>query len=65
MYVCTGITGMRNATTNNSLSKICNPHDQSVNRPLSKVWEIALPTPRIDAPGSYIETRGGSRLLVI
>jgi len=43
---------MPNATTNNSQTKICNPTDQSVNPPISKKWEIALPTPlRIDAPG--------------
>jgi len=33
------------ATTNNSLSKICNPNDHSVNPTLLKMWEIALPTP--------------------
>ena len=44
------MTGMSNATTNNSLSKICNTNDQSVNPPLLKMWEIALPTAlRIDA----------------
>ena len=39
------ITGMSNATTNNSLSKTCNPSDQSVNPPLLKMREIAIPTP--------------------
>ena len=40
-----GITGMPNATTNNSLSKYVTQNDQSVNTPLLKMWEIALPTP--------------------
>ena len=54
-----GITGMPNATTNSSQSKICNPNDQSVNPPLSKMWEIALPSShprRIDAPGNCSDT---------
>ena len=42
---------MPNATTNNNLSKYVTENPQSVNRPLSKMWEIAIPTPlRIDAP---------------
>ena len=53
---------MPNPTTNNSLSKICNPNDQSVNLPLLEMWEIAVPTPvRIDAPdtgmSSFVQFR--------
>ena len=43
---------MPNATTDNSLTKICNPNDQSVNPQVLEMWEIAISTvPRIDAPG--------------
>ena len=48
---------MSTATNSKSLSKICNPNDQSVNPPLLEMWEIALPTPlRIDAPESPFPT---------
>ena len=57
-----GITGMPNATTNNSLSKICNPKSVIRQPPLSKMWEIALPTPlRIDAPGCRPTVMKGRR----
>ena len=47
-----GITGMPNATTNNSRSKKCNPNDQSASTPpLVEMWDTALPTPvSIDGP---------------
>ena len=52
---------MPNATTNNSLSKICNPKWPIRQPPLSKMWEIALPTPlRIDAP-----VYGGAEIVTI
>jgi len=50
---------MPNATTNNSLSKICNPKWPIRQPPLSKMWEIAFPTPvRIDAPESAQSNSG-------
>ena len=41
---------MPNATTNNSLSKICNTKSAIRQPPLSKTWEIALPTPLGQTP---------------
>ena len=54
------LAGMPNATTNNSLCKICNPNDQSINTPLVKMRKIALPAPlRIDTPANEQHHWGG------